>query len=129
MRLFIALYVLVLFLFPLISHAKRLILPVEAIESSRWLNAKAFKMLYPGIDIEGTLPDEIGWYIQYEHEKLSYFFGPLRQEKDANTFKRDLEKIHQDVVAKRPSLANGIIKLYHCSYSDLDKVSVSKNHL
>ena len=115
MRLFIALYVLVLFLFPLISHAKRLILPVEAIESSRWLNAKAFKMLYPGIDIEGTLPDEIGWYIQYEHEKLSYFFGPLRQEKDANTFKRDLEKIHQDVVAKRPSLANGNINRFNFS--------------
>jgi len=120
MRLAIIFYSLIILLLPLVTQARQVILPVEAIESSRYLSAEAFKTTFPGINIDGTLPDEPGWYIHYKHEFLSYFFGPIKQESDANIYKLSLEEIHKLVATKRPSLESGAIRLYRCSYDNLN---------
>ena len=100
--------------------AKTLLLPVEAVEDSRYVTLEDFRLLYPGIDISGYTPDEEGWYVRYRHENLTYYFGPVSDHAGALRHKRRLEKIRHDVIRKRESLASSEIVLYQFSPERLE---------
>lgn len=57
--------------------ALSLILPMEAIYDSGRLRQDEFKKKYPGIDVSSDIPDEVGYYVRYTHDNLTYYFGPV----------------------------------------------------
>ena len=52
-----------------------------------------------------------GWYVVYEHESLSYYFGPILLESTGEDYLAQLEAIVGDVVAQRPDIQNYRLEL------------------
>ncbi len=96
--------------------AKTLILPVEAITDSGTLSADDFSKKYPGIDISGSVPGEEGWYIQYTHGNLTYYFGPLDDYDEAIQKKLEMEEIRESVLYEAPELSDSTVEIFEYSY-------------
>lgn len=99
--------------------AKSVILPVEAIDESAELTAEEFSSLYPGIDVSGYLPDEEGYYVEYTHENLTYYFGPVDQYEEAIEWKEKLMAIREAVISARLTLQKSEVRIYHFNHEML----------
>lgn len=101
--------------------ARALVLPVEAIDDAARLSAGEFSRRYPGIDVTGYFPDEEGFYINYNHQDLDYYFGPLDDYNEAIRWKDRLMVVREEVVSLRPSLGSSDVTIYEFTYDMFDK--------
>ena len=101
--------------------ARALVLPVEAIDDAARLSAAEFTRRYPGIDVTGYFPDEEGIYINYNHQDLNYYFGPLDDYNEAIRWKDRLMVVREEVVSLRPSLGSSDVTIYEFTYDMFDK--------
>ena len=94
-------------------------LPVEAIEESRYLPAEEWESAYPGIDITGiSLADE-GYYVRYQHENLNYFFGPIETLDEAREHLRESWSMSgTELITKRPTLSTSEVDVVKFSLDD-----------
>lgn len=88
-----------------------IVYPVEAIVDGARLSKQTFDQTYPGIDVtQYGLSDE-GWYIRYQHELLTYLYGPIEDLTYARRQKKLLEEIRLSVVLKKPSLSSSTVDI------------------
>ena len=100
-----------------VATAKTLIYPVEAIPDLWKLDAPAFREKYAGINVTGMGIGDEGWYVRYRHTNLAYFFGPIADREEARTYMWELERVRDEVVAKRPALAESQVDMVRFDYS------------
>lgn len=94
-----------------------LVYPVEAIADSARLTKTTFQETYPGIDVtQYGLSDE-GWYIRYQHELLTYLYGPLDDLNYARRQKKLLEEIRLNIVLKSPSLSSSKVDIIRFDFN------------
>lgn len=98
---------------------KSVILPVEVIDDSADLTAEEFNSQHPGIDVSGYIPDEEGYYIEYTHENLTYYFGPIDQYEEAIVWKDKLMVIREEVISARLTLQKSEVRIYHFNHEIL----------
>lgn len=100
------------------SQQQRVVVyPVEAIADSARLSKTTFQENYPGIDVtQFGLSDE-GWYIRYQHELLTYLYGPIEDLTYARRQKKLLEEIRLSVVLKTPSLSSSKVDIIRFDFN------------
>ncbi len=103
-----------------IAHAQQehvIVYPVEAIADGARFSKQKFDETYPGIDVtQYGLSDE-GWYIRYQHELLTYLYGPLEDLNYARRQKKLLEEIRLSVVLKNPSLSSSTVDIIRFDFN------------
>ncbi len=103
-----------------LAHAQNqmvIVYPVEAISDSAVLSRAEFDKRYPGIDAtQFGLTDE-GWYVRYQHEMLTYLYGPILDVNDARRQKMQLEEVRLSLVLKRPTLSSSKIDIVKFEFS------------
>lgn len=93
------------------QEAKVIVLPVEAIADSAKLSKEEFFTRYPGINAtQFGLTDE-GWYVRYQHEMLTYLYGPIDDLTFARLQKKLLEEIRLSLVLKSPGLSSSEVSI------------------
>ncbi len=102
------------------SQAKSVVLPLEAIIDSATFRAKEFNEKYTGIDVSGYYPDDPGYYISYKHKNLTYYFGPVETYEEAVDWKSKLDRVRQEIVYQRPSLASHEVVIYNFSLETIE---------
>jgi len=102
-RLWVVIFVV---LIPATSiYAARRILPTKAINYTRYLHKQAFDDMFPGTPLQpGATPQAAGYYVVYQHEHLTYYFGPEKSEIAAELYLEDLDKVVDIVKSKRARL-------------------------
>lgn len=103
----------------LTAAATTLIYPVEAIPDLSRLDANGFRERYAGINVTGMGVGDEGWYVRYRHANLAYFFGPIADREEARRHMWELERVRDEVVAKRPALADSQVDMVRFDYSGL----------
>lgn len=100
------------------GQAERVIvLPVEAIADSAKLTKAEFQDRYTGIDVtQFGLSDE-GWYVRYQHELLTYLYGPIDELDYARRLKKLLEEIRLSAVLKSPSLSSSEVDIIRFDFN------------
>lgn len=90
-------------LFPLSLSAVRVI-EAGAIPFTSFLSKADFDQRYPGKEVTDLSGLEPGWYVIYEHESLSYFFGPVLLESTGRDYLAQLTETVEQAVAQRPTI-------------------------
>ena len=99
------------------QQPKVIIFPLEAIADSAVLTKEQFQERYPGIDItDFGLMDE-GWYVRYNHELLTYVYGPIADLDEARRQKKVLEEIRLNLVLKNPKLSTSKVDIIEFRFS------------
>lgn len=106
-RLFALLSVLLL---PLAASAVRVI-EAGAIPFTAFLAKADFDQRYPGKEVEDLSTLEPGWYVIYEHEALSYYFGPVLLESTGQDYLAQLTETVEGAVALRPTIQDYRLEL------------------
>ncbi|MGJ8639684.1 MAG: hypothetical protein ACSHYA_09850 [Opitutaceae bacterium] len=75
-----------------------------AIPFTGFLSKADFDRRFPGELVTDLSTLETGWYVIYEHEALSYYFGPILLESTGLDYLDKLESIVGDAVATRSSI-------------------------
>ncbi|WP_110130000.1 hypothetical protein [Coraliomargarita sinensis] len=101
---------LMLCLLPLSSHAVRVI-EAGAIPFTSFLSKPDFDQRYPGKEVADPANLEPGWYVIYEHESLSYYFGPILLESTGRDYLEQLTETVDAAVAQRPSIQDYRLEL------------------
>ena len=96
--------------------AYTVVFPTSAIEAAWELNAEEFKQEFPGIDFTNQELTDEGWYVRYQHENLTYFFGPIESPADARTHEQAMHQVRNDVVAKSPALGTSTVDVVYYSF-------------
>ena len=96
-------------------QALSLILPMEAIYESARLTHEAFKEKYPGIDVSSDIPDEEGYYVRYNHENLTYYFGPVDDYLTAEQKSFELQEIVDLATFELPYLKSSEVYVWQFS--------------
>lgn len=97
-------------LFPLSLSAVRVI-EAGAIPFTDFLSKADFDQRYPGEQVADLSTLEPGWYVIYEHESLSYYFGPVLLESTGQDYLAQLTETVEGALAQRPSIQDYRIKL------------------
>ncbi|MDQ8205155.1 hypothetical protein [Pelagicoccus sp. SDUM812003] len=101
-------------------HAQQervIVFPVEAIADGAKLDKEDFFERYPGIDAtQFGLTDE-GWYVRYQHELLTYLYGPVEDLDYARRQKKLLEEIRLSLVLKSPSLSSSKVDIIRFDFN------------
>ncbi len=87
------------------------VMPEEAIPFTSFLEKAEFDRRFPGERVASAEELEPGWYVTYEHESLSYYFGPILLESTGRDYRLELESIVDEAVARRPSITGYTIDL------------------
>lgn len=90
-------------LFPLVLSAARVI-EASAIPFTAFLPKADFDQRYPGEEVTDLSKLSPGWYVIYEHESLSYYFGPILLQSTGQDYLSQLSKTVDEAVAQRPSI-------------------------
>ena len=72
---------------------------------------------------DGYFPVVEGYYVVYNHENLSLFFGPVSEEKDAIRTQEELAKIRSDFIRKNPALSSSTIGRININFGDDSNVA------
>ncbi len=72
---------------------------------------------------DGYFPVVEGYYVVYNHENLSLFFGPVPYEKDAIRIQNELTKIRSDLKRKNPALSSSTVGRIHINFGEDPPVS------
>jgi len=87
---------------PAVLEAKRL--PPEAISYSAFLSKAEFDARFPGEAVQAANLLPHGWYVRYQHETLTYWFGPVRFRSVADDYASQLRGIVAQAQGARPEL-------------------------
>lgn len=102
------------------AHAQQekiIVFPVEAIADSAKLKRDQLLERYPGIDVTAYgLADE-GWYVRYQHELLTYLYGPIDDLEYARRQKKLLEEIRLSAVLKSPTLSSSTVSIIRFDFN------------
>ena len=82
-----------------------------AIPYANFLSKADFDLRFPGEVISDLSTLDSGWYIIYEHESLSYYFGPILLESVGEDYLAQLTETVKAAVAQRPSIKGYRLKL------------------
>ncbi len=74
---------------------------------------------------DGYFPVVEGYYVVYNHENLSLFFGPVPKEKDAIGTQNELNKVRSDLIRKNPALSSSTVGRIHIDFGE--DLPVSQN--
>lgn len=100
------------------SQQERVVVyPVEAIADSARLSRTTFQETYQGIDVTKYGLSDEGWYIRYQHELLTYLYGPLEDLDYARRQKKLLEEIRLNVVLKNPALSSSKVDIIRFDFN------------
>lgn len=97
-------------LLPLSASAVRVV-EAGAIPFTDFLSKADFDQRYPGKEVADLATLEPGWYVIYEHESLSYYFGPLLLESTGQDYLEQLTETVEAAVAQRPSIQDYRLEL------------------
>jgi hypothetical protein len=75
-----------------------------AIPFTGFLSKADFDQRYPGEMITDLSELSPGWYVIYEHESLSYYFGPILLQATGEDYLGQLTETVEAAVAQRPSI-------------------------
>ena len=75
-----------------------------AIPFTKFLSKADFDLRYPGEMITDPSKLDTGWYVIYEHESLSYYFGPILLESTGQDYYDQLEATVGEAVVQRPTI-------------------------
>lgn len=95
---------------PLIASATRVI-EAGAIPFTAFLSKADFDQRYPGAEVSDLSTVEPGWYVIYEHEALSYYFGPVLLESTGKDYLEQLTETVAGAVAQRPTIQDYRLEL------------------
>lgn len=103
-------------LFLLFALAPLAAAPVRVIEASAipftgFLSKADFDQRFPGKEVADLSTIDPGWYVIYEHESLSYYFGPILLQSTGEDYLAQLTEIVQEAVAQRPSIQDYRLEL------------------
>jgi hypothetical protein len=80
-------------------------LPINSINYIAYFSKAEFDELYPGVKLgKGKQLDETVYYVAYQHENLTYYFGPEVDLTAAEIYKVELDKTVRIVQGKRSTL-------------------------
>ncbi|HKK19751.1 MAG TPA: hypothetical protein VJ952_13810 [Opitutales bacterium] len=95
---------------PLTASAVRVI-EAGAIPFTAFLSKADFDQRYPGKEVSDLSKLEPGWYVIYEHESLSYYFGPVLLESTGQDYLDQLTETVEAAVDQRPSIRDYRLEL------------------
>lgn len=103
-------------IFFLLSFTTLAAAPIRVIEEAaipftRFLSKAEFDQRYPGEKVADPSKLDTGWYVIYEHESLSYYFGPILLESTGQDYFEQLQVTVGEVVDQRPSIQNYRLEL------------------
>lgn len=93
------------------THAQLRVIEEEAIPFTGFLSKEKFDARYPGKQVADVSQLDTGWYVLYQHESLSYYFGPMLLQSTGEDYLAQLEAIVGDAVAQRPDIQNYRLEL------------------
>ena len=103
---------------PLQLPAARVI-EAGAIPFTAFLSKADFDQRYPGQELTDLSQLDPGWYVIYQHESLSYYFGPVLLESTGQDYLTHLTQTVENAVAQRPSIQDYRLELsYEPSHSN-----------
>lgn len=76
----------------------------SAIPYTKFLSKADFDKRFPGEIVTDLSKLKTGWYVIYEHESLSYYFGPILLESIGEDYLAQLKGTVEEAVAQRPSI-------------------------
>jgi hypothetical protein len=83
----------------------------SAISYTVFLSKARFDQRFPGQIKAGPAYLDSGWYVIYEHEGLSYYFGPILLESTGQDYLAQLTKTVEAAVRQRPSIVDYRLEL------------------
>ncbi|MGB0743984.1 MAG: hypothetical protein ACPGSB_05605, partial [Opitutales bacterium] len=76
-----------------------------------FLSKADFDQRYPGEEVADLSKLAPGWYVIYEHESLSYYFGPVLLESTGQDYLAQLTETVESAVVERPSIQDYRLEL------------------
>ncbi|MDP4878949.1 MAG: hypothetical protein NWR36_03600 [Opitutales bacterium] len=86
------------------AHGQLRVIEEEAIPFTRFLSKADFDQRYPGAILDDPSKLDTGWYVIYEHESLSYYFGPILLESTGQDYFEQLKATVGEAVDQRPTI-------------------------
>ncbi|MDG1242603.1 MAG: hypothetical protein P8R37_00375 [Opitutae bacterium] len=83
----------------------------SAISYTGFLSKARFDQRFSGQMKADTADLDSGWYVIYEHEGLSYYFGPILLESTGQDYLAQLTKVVESAVQQRPSIVGYRLEL------------------
>ena len=112
------------FLFRADLAAETLIFPPAALSDLAKLGPERIEVRWKPRSIpDGYFPVVEGYYVVYNHENLSLFFGPVPEEKDAIGTQNELTKIRSELIRRNPALSSSTIGRIHIDFGEDPPVS------
>jgi hypothetical protein len=103
-----AIALLIFLVIPVAAFAQSIagirVIEEEAIPFTRFLSKADFDKRFPGEVLPDAAKLDTGWYVIYEHESLSYYFGPILLESTGQDYLDQLEATVGAAVAQRSSI-------------------------
>ena len=87
------------------------VLEAGAIPFTAFLSKADFDQRYPGKELADLSQLDPGWYVIYEHESLSYYFGPVLLESTGQDYLTQLTATVEKAVAQRPTIQDYRLEL------------------
>ncbi|CAA6676802.1 MULTISPECIES: hypothetical protein [unclassified Lentimonas] len=109
------LLLLVVLVSPVAVHAQSSsgirVIEESAIPYAGFLSRANFDQRFPGQMKSGPADLDSGWYVIYEHESLSYYFGPILLESTGQDYLEQLRKTVDAAVQQRPTITDYRLEL------------------
>ena len=83
----------------------------SAISYAGFLSKANFDQRFPGQIKASPAELDSGWYVIYEHESLSYYFGPILLESTGQDYLAQLTQTVEDAVQQRPTITDYRLEL------------------
>ena len=83
----------------------------SAIPYAGFLSKANFDQRFPGEMKSGPAELDRGWYVIYEHESLSYYFGPILLESTGQDYLAQLTQTVEAAVQQRPTITDYRLEL------------------
>jgi len=83
----------------------------SAISYTGFLSKARFDQRFPGQIKSGPAELDSGWYVIYEHESLSYYFGPILLESTGQDYLAQLTQTVEAAVQQRPLITDYRLEL------------------
>gem|GEM_PF-526375 len=100
---------------PFFAHAQVAsgirVIEEEAIPFTSFLSKADFDQRYPGEILSDAAALDPGWYVIYEHESLSYYFGPILLESTGKDYYQQLKLTVSEAVDQRPTIKDYRLEL------------------
>gem|GEM_PF-1885790 len=102
------------------ASAKTFILPPASVDDIQKMSQTEFQLRWPHSELpDGFYPVQKGHYVTYQHEKLTYFFGPYGEKENADKGKATWENIRTDLISKNPKFQSSKVGLMYINLAGL----------